>query len=109
MGNVAVLKAAHHMNDGVGGADVAQKLVAKTLALGSALDKTGDVHKFNDGGGKLLRLVEIPQPFQPLVRHGDHADIGLDGAEGVVGRLCAGVCDGVEEGAFAHIGKTHDT
>ena len=36
MNDVVVVKAAHHMDDGVALADVAQKLVAQTRALGLA-------------------------------------------------------------------------
>ena len=109
MGDVAVLKAPHHMDDGVGGADVAQELVAQTLALGGALHQTGDVHEFDDGGGKLLGIVHIPEPLQPLVGNGHHAHVGVYGAEGIVGGFGTGVGDCVEQGALAHVGQTHDS
>ena len=109
MGHVGVLKAPHHMDDGIGGADIGQEFVAQALALGGALHQTGDVHEFHHGGGGLLGLIEVGKPAQPLVRHADHAYIGVDGAEGVIVRRHAGVGDGVEQGRFAHIGQTHDT
>jgi hypothetical protein len=37
------------------------------------------------------------------------ADIGLDGAEGKIFCRNAGFGQGVEEGGFAHIRKTHDS
>ena len=97
------------MDNGVGGADVAQKLIAQALALGCTLYQTCDVHELNDGRGELLGIVHIPQTLQPLVGNGDHAHVGIDGAEGIVGGLGAGVGNGVEQGALAHIGQTHNT
>ena len=109
MDDVVVFKAAHHVDDGVHLPDVGEELVAQALALGSALHQARDVHKLNGGGGELLRLVHFGQLVQALVRHGHHAHVGLDGAEGVVGRLGAGVGDGVKQGALAHVGKAHDS
>jgi hypothetical protein len=48
------------------------------------------------------------QAVQPLVGHGDHADVGLDGGERVVRRLGAGGADGVEEGGLADVGQPDD-
>ena len=103
MHDVLVVKAADHMDDGVRAADVLQELVAQAGALAGALYQTGDVHELDDGGGLFVRLVHLRQLVQPRVRHGHHAHVGLDGAEGVVGALCPGVGDGVEQGAFANI------
>ena len=54
-------------------------------------------------------IVQPSQIIQAAVGHGDHAHIGLDGAEGIVGAFRAGIGDGVEQGALAHIGQTHNT
>ena len=97
------------MDDGVGGADVGQELVAQTLALGGTLHQTGDVHKFDDRRGGLLGLVQVGQPLQPLVRHGHYAHIGVDGAEGVVIRRHAGVGNGVKQSGLSHVGESHDS
>ena len=107
--DVVVIKAADHMDDGVGHADVAQELVAQARALGGALHQTGDVHELDDGGSVFFGIVQPGQIIQAAVGHGDHAHIGLDGAEGIVGAFRAGIGDGVEQGALAHIGQTHDT
>ena len=97
------------MDDGVGTADVLQKLVAEARSLTGSLHQTGDVHKFDDGGGLFIGLVHLRQLVQPLIRHGHHAHIGLDGAEGVVGALGTGVGDGVEQSGLSHVGQPHDT
>ena len=75
--NLAVLKAAHHMDDGVHLADVGEEFVAQALALGSALDQAGDVHKLDDRRGDLVRIVHLGQLVQAVVRDGDGADVGL--------------------------------
>ncbi len=107
--DVVVVKAADHVDDGVRLPDVGQKLVAQALALGGALHQTGDVHELDDRRGLLLGLVNFRQLVQPGVGHRHHAHVGVDGAEGIVGRLRAGVGDGVKEGALAHVGQTHNT
>ena len=109
VGDVAVVKAAYHMDDGVGGADVGQELVAQTLALGRAFDQTRNIDELDDGGGKFFGIVQVAEPFQPLIRHGDDAHVGVDGAESVVVRGDTRVGDGVKQGRLAHIGQTDDT
>ena len=107
--DVLVVKAAHHMDNSIGHADVGQKFVAQTLAPAGAIHQTGDVHKLDDSGGSLLGVVHFTQLVQPLVGHCHHTHIGVNGAEGVVGALGAGVGDGVEQGALPNIWKAHDS
>ena len=68
-----------------------------------------EVDKLNDGRGELLRVMLVAQPLEPLVRHGHDADVGVDGAEGVVVRRDAGVGDGIEKRGFADIRQANDT
>ena len=82
--DIGVVEAPHHMYDGVGAANVLQKFISQPLALAGALDEPGDVHELDGGGGVFFRLVKLGQEVQPLVRHGHHADVRLDGAEGIV-------------------------
>ena len=107
--DVLIVEAAHYMNDGVGAADVLQELVAQARALTGALYQAGNVHELNDGGRLFVRLVHLCQLVQPRVRHGHHAHVGLNGAEGIVGAFGAGIGDGVEQGTLAHVGQPHDT
>ena len=109
MHDVLIVKAAHHMDNGIGAADILQKLVAQTRTLRGALHQAGNVHKLNDGGGLFLRLIHLRQLVQPLVRHGHYAHIGLDGAKRIVGALSAGIGNGVEQSGLAHIGQADDT
>ena len=107
--DVRVLEAANHVEDGVHLADVAQELVAQAFALAGAADDAGDVHQTDDGGDDLLALDELLERGQPGVRHGDHADVRLDGAEGVVGRLDPRRREGVEERALSDVRETDDS
>ena len=107
--DVLVVKAADHVDDGVGLPDVGQELVAQALPLGGPLHQARDVHKLNDCRGGLLGLIDLSQLIQPLIGDGDHAHVGVDGAEGVVGRFRPGVGDGVKQGALAHVGQAHDS
>jgi hypothetical protein len=58
VGDVAVLKAAHDMHDGVHFADVAEEFVAEAFALARAFHEAGDVHEL-DGGGDSFEEPEI--------------------------------------------------
>ena len=107
--DVLVVKAADHVDDGVGLPDVGQELVAQALALAGALHQSGDVHEFDDRRGLLIRLIHLRQLVQPVVGHGHHAHVGVDGAEGIVGALRAGVGDGVEQGGLADVRQSDDT
>ena len=104
---VLVVKAAHDVDYRVRAAYVLQEFVAQALALGRALHQARYVHELDDRRGVFLRLIELREEVQPLVRHGDHADVGVYRAEGVVGALRARVGYGVEQRALAHVGQTH--
>ena len=71
-------------------ADVGEKLIAEPLALGGAAHQAGDVDEGEPRRDDLLRAGDLGQRLQPRVGHRDVADIGLDGAEGIVGRLRRG-------------------
>ena len=107
--DVFVVKAAHDVHDRIRGADVGQELVAEALALGRALDEAGDVDKLDHRGGLFLRLIHLSQIVQPRVRHGDHADVRVDGAKRVVGDFRARVRDGVEQRGLADVRQADDT
>src|SRR5690606_41176919 len=82
--DVLVFETAHDVDDGVGLADVGEELVAQALALGRARHQAGDVDELDHGGHDALRFHDGRQLRQALIRNLDHADVGLDGAEGVV-------------------------
>ena len=110
MDDVVIVKAAHHMHNGVALADVAQELVAQTRALTGTLHKTCDIHEFHDGRGLFIGLPDLGQLVQTLVRHGHDAAVRLDGAEGIVCGFCIlGGGDGIEQSGLADIRQADDT
>ena len=109
MHDIAGIEAADHMDDGVDLADMRQELVAQALALGRALDQSGDVDELDGGGGELVGLVHLRELVQPRVGDRNHADVGLDGTERIVGGLGAGVGDGVEQRGLSDVGQSDDS
>ena len=107
--DVLVVEAADNVDDGVRPADVFEELVAESLPLARAADEPRDVHKLDDRRGLLLRLVERAQPLQPLIRHGNNADVRLDRAERIIRTLRPRIRQRVEQRRFSNIGQAHDT
>ena len=107
--HVRVAEEAHHFADGVRLADVRKELVAQTLALAGAGDQAGDVDELHRCRHDARRVVNGGQGVQPRVGHGDHAHVGLDGGERVVGREAALVREGREQRGLADVGQAHDT
>ena len=99
MNDVVVFKTTHDLNDRVGLADVGKELVAESGTFRGPLHESGDVDKLDRGGDQFLRAGDFREHGQARVGHGHDADIRVDRAEGVIGRLrLAGAGDGVEEG-----------
>jgi hypothetical protein len=88
VGDVVILEAAQHMRDGIDFADVGQELVAQPFALRCTAHQARDIDERNAGGDDLARFSDRRQFVEPQVRHRHVADIGLDGAERIVRRLC---------------------
>ena len=85
---VAVVKTAQHVENGVGLADIAEKLVAESFALRGAFHQPRDVDNFDRGGNDFCGLHQRGQRREAFVGHGDYADIRLNGAKREVGTLC---------------------
>ena len=110
MDDVVIVKAAHHMHNGVALADVAQELVAKACTLAGTLHKARDIHELHDGRGLFVGLPDLGQLVQTLVRHGYDAAVRLDGAEGIVCGFCVlGGGDGIEQSGLADVRQADDT
>ena len=107
--DVFIVKAAHNVHDGVRAADVLEELVAEARALARALDEARDVDKFDDGGSLLLGVVHLGELIEALIGNGHHADVRLNGAEGVVGAFRVRVGDRVEESGLADIRQSDDS
>ena len=108
MNDVAVLETAHHVRNGVGLADVGQKLVAQALALGRAGHQSRDVDEFDRRRKDALRVRYLGQRRQARIGHFDDAHVWLDGAKRVVLGRDASLCQRVEQGGFADVGQADD-
>lgn len=107
--DVLIVEAAHDVDNGVRAADVLEELVAEARTLARALDEARDVDKFDDGGSLLLGVVHLGELIEALIGNGHHADVRLNGAEGVVGAFRARVGDRVEESGLADIRQSDDS
>ena len=97
--DVRIFKAADDLDDGIHFANVGEEFIAETFAGAGAFYEAGDVHKFNGGGNGDLRFGDGFEHGQAGIGDGDDADIGVNGAEGIVGgHRLAGAGDGVEQG-----------
>ncbi len=103
--DIVVVEAAHHVDDGIGLADVGQELVAEAFTLAGAGHQTGDVDEFDDGRLNPLRLDDLRQFVEARIGHFDDADVRFDGAERVVRRFDAGLGQRVEQRGLADVGQ----
>jgi len=107
--DLGIVEATDDVADGVGGADVAEELIAETFTLAGAFDETGDVDELHGGGDERFGLDECGDFCEALIGHGDDAGVGVDGAEGVICRLSLGRGEGVEDGGLSDVGQANDS
>ena len=109
MDDVAVLKAADDVYDGVHLADVRKEFVPQPLSLRGTADKARNIHKLNGRRGVFFGFINLGERVEPFVRHGDHAHVRFDGAEGIIRTFgaCMGEC--VEKRALPDVGQTDDS
>ena len=100
----------HYLRYGIYLADVREEFISQSLPLGCSRYETRYIYKFYSGRYDLLRGVQGSQSVLPRVGHSHHADIGINSAEGIIGRFGAvGARERIEECAFADIGQSDDT
>src|SRR3546814_2233680 len=75
------------MDDRIYFADVAEELVAEPFALRRAAHEAGDVDEGELRRDDLLAARDAGQLVEPRIGDRDVADVRLDRAEGIVGRL----------------------
>ena len=110
MNNVIILKATHHLHNGIRLADIGKELIAEACTLCSALHQTGNIHKLNGSRNNALSLAYLRQHRQTLIRHFHHTHIRVNSAERIVCRLSlARPRNSIEKSGFAYIRKTYDT
>ena len=84
--DIFVFKTAHDLNDGIGFADIGEKLISQTFAFRRAAHESGDVNKLDRRGNDALCFVQFFQNGEPFVRHGDDTDIRFDGRKRIIRR-----------------------
>ena len=82
-----------------------QELIAQAFAVACALHEARDINELDARRSDLLGRVHLSEHVQTVIRDCHDAAVGLDGAEGIVGCLSACVGNGIEQSAFADIGK----
>ena len=107
--DIAVIKAAKYVYDGIYVANVGKELVAKALALGGAAYQTGNIYEFNGCRRVELRIVHFSQNVQTAVRNGNNTNVGVNGAEGIVGTNGACARDCIKQCALAYVGQADNT
>ena len=103
MHHIGVVKATHHMQNGVHLANVAEKFIAQALAFAGAAHQARDIDNANGGWNYFLTLNFLGDDGQTIIRNIHHANVGLNGAEWIVGGFNSGRGERVEEGALANI------
>ena len=110
MDEIDVLKATYNLYDSICLADIREELVAQTSTFGCALYESCNINKLNGCGDDSFGLAHFGKYSQTRVGDFYHAHVGVDGAEGVVGRFgLAGTRNGVEQGGFTNIRETYNT
>lgn len=109
MGDVVVLEAAQHVDDGVNFADIGEELVAQAFALGRAAHEAGNVHEVDAGRDDFLRAGDAGDVVLARIGNRHFAGVRLDGAEGIIrGLRGRGLGQRVEKRRFADIGQADD-
>ena len=67
MNHVVVRETAHHLGDGIGLADMGQKLITQSLALGSARHQSGDIDELDRGRYDFLGFDDGGQGLQTWI------------------------------------------
>ena len=105
-----VFETPHHMRDRVDLADGGEELVAEAFALRGAADEARNVDEGQSRRDDLRGACDGRQFVEPGIRHGDLADIRLDGAERIIRRLRRRrLGQRVEQRRLADIGQANDT
>ena len=97
------------MHDRVDLADVREELVAEPFALACSAHQPGNVDELDLRSDLLRRAGDLADFVEPLVWNRDPADVGLDRAEGIVGRLRSGSFgQSIEKRRFTDVRQADD-
>ena len=108
MNHVVVFKAAHHIDRGIGLADMGQEFVAQTLACAGAGHEARNVHELDNRRHDPFRRDDGGELLQAGIGHLDDPDVGFDGAERIIFGSDTRLGQRVEQGRFTDIGQAYD-
>jgi hypothetical protein len=97
MRDVGFIEGSDYVKKSIDLADVSQELVPQSFSSTGAPDQSRDVDELNEAGGAFLGLENVVQLLQATIRHRNHADILIDGGEGVVGHIGVSTREAVKE------------
>ena len=103
VGQLLIVEASDHLDQGIGIADVREEFVAHPFALTGAFGESGNIHNLHGGRDHLLRGLEVFQVVEPGIGYIHHAHVGLVGSEGKTGCFHLGVGHTIEQSGFAHV------
>ena len=91
------------MDDGIGIANISEKLVAEALTFAGAFHKACNIHEFDHRICHFFGLVKLCEKVNPLIGNGNHTHIGLNCAKREVCRLCTCIGDRIKKCGFSDI------
>ncbi|MNH16147.1 hypothetical protein D3C79_757770 [compost metagenome] len=86
MNDIAAMKSAHNMDNGVAVTNIGEELIAKPFALAGTGDETSDIDESDSGWEDLCRAVKVGERLQATVWHGHDTRIWLDRCKRVISR-----------------------
>jgi len=107
--DIGIVEAPDDMKNCVDVAYVREKLIAETIAFVGAADKAGNINKLKSCRNGFRGPEDLCESVESIVGDGDNANVWVDRAEGIIGYLCSGGRDGVEESRFSNIGESDYT
>ena len=100
---IVILEASDDVDYRIGFADVSQELVPKPLSFRRSFNEAGDIHKLDRGWHDPVRLTNVRQLGQSIVRHLHDTFIRFNGAERVVLGCYLRGSQRIEQGGFADV------
>ena len=105
MDHVRIIEAAHDIQNGIGFADMGEKLITQTFAFTCARHEARNVHKLGGRRQDFLRFDDGGKRSKAWVGNFNDSDVGFNRAERIVLGRDTRLGQGIEEGGLAHIGQ----
>jgi hypothetical protein len=109
MDNIGVIKDAHHLSNGIGLANVGKELIPQPFTLAGASNDAGDVDEGDSRRNDALAAKNASEHLEPVVGKIHHANVWLNGGEGVVRRQDRVFGERVKQSGLADIRESNDS